>query len=395
MGSNFIKFNIASISFNLARILMVVIGILFLLDIIISIVNKQNNSIHLKNKSIKYCIIFFIIWSIYSLFSFYKSHDIKTYFIMNFFICIGTLDILFFCRYVKIKEKKNVIFNIINIAIFINCIYYIFLYFIRNENIGGFYHNSNDLATVIILAIPMSIFMIIESKNIAVKILNTIFLCTYIYSFINILSRACLLGVFFAIFIFIVFTLIKYRNKIFKNILFDIAFTILLIISIMVITHFYEHYIGKLNFTPIENAESSNQVRTNLILNGIYFLSQGNNFVLGIGAGNNSYFLEHNSIYSTHNIYNFHNFWLDLLVEYGVIIFALFIITYFIICKSLYKNIIKKSLKTIDTIYLFFLIAFIIASISSSTIITREWLWIAFAMILTYINEEKEKEIKK
>lgn len=393
MGSNFLKFNISGINFNFARVLMIISSIIVFIHICTGVIQKKKNILNIKSRSVKYCVFFFIIWSLYSIITIYKSLNLIDYLIMGFFICIGTANIIFFVKYFNIEEKKYIIFNMINIPVFLNCIYYIFLYFVKNENIGGLYHNSNDLATVLLLTMPIAIYLIANTKNILHKSYNIIFLVVYIFCFVNITSRACMLGLILAILIFCIFIILKNRKKILENRNFKILIIILFIVCLLVGIYVYIHYVGKLSFVPIENAKTSNEVRTNLIFNGLYFLTQDYNLIFGIGSGNNRYYLENYSIYSINNIYNFHNLWLDIVVEYGIFIFIGFISVYIIICKELYKISGDKFVGKINTIYLFFLLSFVIASISSSTIITREWLWIIFAMIISYINYQKDEEI--
>ena len=387
MGSNFLKFTFLDVKLNIARILMI-------LPIFILIKNTIKNRklcININSKIIKYCIYFFIIWSTYSIFTIYKSEDIMYYITMNYYICIGTINIIFFSNKIDIEKNSKIFSNIINFSVFVNCIYYIFLYYVKNENIGGFYHNSNDLATVLIIAIVLSWHSIFKYKNRTNTCMQSIFLVTYVISFINIGSRGCVIGVAFALMIIALCTIIKNRKKIYKH---KIISCLLLIITIIISVFGIEQYskrIGDISFKPVENAKNSNDVRTNLIFNGLYFLSKDANIFTGIGTGNTIYFLKNYSLYSVHETYSFHNFWLEILVEYGIIIFTGFVVLYIIMIYNLYK-IGKKRKMDISNILIFFWLAFIVASISSSTIITREWIWLMFAFTLSYISFNKRKQ---
>ncbi len=400
MGSNFLKFSIFGINFNIARLLTISILIFIILDILKSLIKKQK-IIELKDKYLKYCIIFFIIWSIYSALSIYKALDIQMYFILNFFICCGTACILFFSKYINFENKKNIIFNLISIPVFINCLYYLYLFFIKNENIGGLYHNSNDLGTVLLLSIPIVIYLFFNTKNNYYKIVYALILITYIVSFANILSRGAILGAFLAIFMLGIIELVKRKDILLKGKRNKCISLILSVIFIYILYSFIKKYIGLISLTPVENALKSNDVRVNLIYNGLYFLSQGFNWLTGIGSGNTIYYLKNYSIYSIDDIYNFHNFWLDIIVEYGLLIFIGFLITYFITCIKLYKKMKYKNDK-ISQIFFFFFVSFSIACISSSSLLTREWLWIVFAMTISFfnlpeenINLKKRKELKE
>ena len=165
MGSSFFKFTLFGVNFNFSRTIMLVMAIVFLANTIIKACYHKRYSIKVKDKSFKYCIVFFIIWSIYSALSIYKVLDFEMYLITNFFVCIGTICILFFVNHIDIEENKNIIFNMIIIPVFINCLYYLYLYYIKDIDLGGFYYNINDLATVLTLAIPISLYQIFHKNN--------------------------------------------------------------------------------------------------------------------------------------------------------------------------------------------------------------------------------------
>jgi len=358
----------------------------------IEFIKNKKFHIDFKNKSIRFCILFFVVWSIYSIITVVMSKDLYGYIITNFYVCIGTLNIIFFTKYIDVDKNKNNIFNIINISVFINCLYYLYLYFVEERNIGGFYHNSNDLATVVLLAIFISVNLIINNKNKYSRIAQIVLLLTFVFCFVNILSRACVLGVCFAILMLVIMEMIRNRKEIAKSKYLKILVIVLLIICIVAIAYIWKRYIVKISLTPIENARSSNEVRVNMIYNAIYFLSMNANLITGIGAGNSEYFLENSAMYTTNEIYNFHNFWLELIVEYGIFILIAFIAVYFIICKELYVGKGKNILKSTNSVFLLFFLSFIIASISASSIITRGWIWIVFALTIAYINKCEKKE---
>lgn len=386
MGSNFLKFTIDGIRLNVARILMIIPVFILLVDFF----KNKKEKWKFCNKSLEYCIVFFIAWSIYSILSIYLVKDMMHYFTVNYYICIGTINILFFTKMISVSKHEKILLNIINIAVFINCLYYLWLYFIQKQNIGGFYHNSNDLATVLILAMVSAIYLIMKYKDKRNRITQIFFLVIDIICFINIQSRACLLGVIFALIIMAIWLAIKHKETIFKKKFAIPVIVIIFLLATFLGILFYIKLIGNISLKPVENAQKSNDIRTNLIFNGFYFLSQGAHLLTGIGAGNTMYYLQHYSIYPTKEIYNFHNFWLDILVEYGILIFVGFMITYIIMIKNLCQKGNKKMIHLSRT-FIFFWIAFILASISSSTIFTREWLWIIFALTIAYCNKGKKE----
>lgn len=385
IGNDFIKFNIKGINFNLAKIFMMIPIIILAIDII----RDKKLTLNLNNRLLKYCIVFLIIWAIYSAITIYRSYDFHSYLIENFFLFIGAIDILFFIKYINIKENKNTIFYLIIFALLINCIYYIYLYYIKKINIGGFYHNTNDLATALILGIFVLINLIINIKGIKRVWLFTC-LAIFLFTFFSISSRACILGIIFGCFLYLILNIIKYRKKIFRK-KFFIIMTVITIISCAILGAFVlDKYLGKISFSPVEDARTSNEIRTNLIFNGLEFLNKDLNWITGIGAGNSEFYLKNFSIYSIYEMYSFHNPILQITVTYGILITSGFIISYFIYILLLYK--IGNTLKETAGVFLLFLLSLIVANISSSGLFTREWIWIAFAIIIAFINKEIKKE---
>ena len=387
MGTDFLKFNVNGINFNVAKIFMLIPSFILVIDI----VKEKKLKMNLNSKLLKYCIVFLIVWAIYSVITIYRNYDITSYLIENFFLCIGAIDILFFIKHIDVKESKDTIFRIIILTMFINCLYYIYLYYIEKINIGGFYHNINDLSTVLILAILVSVNLIINYKGIK-RIGICACLAIYIFTFASISSRACILGFIFGLFAYIILNMIKYRKKIFNKKIFIFIVIIVLITGVIIGAFALKKYLGKISFSPIENAKTSNEIRTNLIFNGLEFLSRDLNWITGIGAGNSEFYLRNFSIYSVYEMYSFHNPILQIVVTYGIIIFLGFIISYIIYILLLYKM--DTDFKGIASVFLLFLLSLVIANISSSSLFTREWIWITFAIIISFINRECKEKIK-
>lgn len=387
MGTDFLKFNIGGVNFNIAKIVMLIPIVILIIDII----KERKIKLNIKNNLIKYCVIFLAIWAIYSILTIYECKDINSYLIENFFLCIGAIDIYFFIKYIDIEKNKNNIFYLIMFALLINCFYYIYLYYIRKINIGGFYYNTNDLATALVLAILISINLIINNKEFKLKLIfGLVSLGMFLFAFFSISSRACILGLTFGIFLYLILNIIKYRKKIFRKKILLVSTICIIIICSIIGIFALSKYLGDISFKPIENAKTSNEIRTNLIFNGLEFLCRDFNLITGIGAGNSEYFLKNYSIYSTYGIYSFHNPILQIAVTYGVIIIIGFIISYCIYILLLHR--LDNDFKGIASVFSLFLLSLIVANISSSGLFTREWIWITFAIIISFINQKQEKE---
>lgn len=133
-------------------------------------------------------------------------------------------------------------------------------------------------------------------------------------------------------------------------------------------------------------------MRINLIYNGFEVLKQ--HYLIGVGPGNMNYYMENYEVYPTKGISNMHNYWMEILLDYGVIIFAIFVFYYLKLTIEMIKAYCCCKSKKITAIYigfLFFICSFIVASISSSNNLTKEWLWLLVGIILAFVNITTKK----
>jgi teichuronic acid biosynthesis protein TuaE len=124
-------------------------------------------------------------------------------------------------------------------------------------------------------------------------------------------------------------------------------------------------------------------IRLNLVRNCLVFL--GHSFGFGVGAGNAEYYMQNFSVYDTQGITNPHNWWGEILTDYGLFIFVGYVLIYMSILYNLWRMRTKLSdgqEKMICEALLVGLVIFFFASMSSSSIMafTPQWLFFAFAL---------------
>jgi teichuronic acid biosynthesis protein TuaE len=114
----------------------------------------------------------------------------------------------------------------------------------------------------------------------------------------------------------------------------------------------------------------------------------------GVGAGNAEYYMAHYAVYDTRGILNVHNWWVEILVDYGVFIFIGYIILYYKLFVSFFKLYFRLDngfgRAACETVLLG-LAGFLFASISSSSIITLRFHWLFFAFALALLNYFRNK----
>ncbi len=255
----------------------------------------------------------------------------------------------------------------------------------------GFRWNPNDLATTMIIILP---FFVIH-KNLIIKFLGVLGVVAIIY-FTN--SRTVLFCVLFLFFLYILlYEKIKTKLIFFGSMLFIVIIIVLNLNNL----NKYEKFIPtKITYTInsiriflTENHEKINEkssisIRQNLIKNAFTAFKQS--YGLGVGGGNSNFIHKQKNMKNTKNITSLHNFWLEILVEGGIIAFLIFIYFYF---STIYK-VFVISKKTENETLMYYakastlaLSIFIIAEISMSSAIyfLPMWLLLGFSLSLSKI----------
>jgi teichuronic acid biosynthesis protein TuaE len=389
----------------------------FLLSLVIIFFSKGlvNGKIVFHHKHIKTYIYILFFWLLYSIISIAwaasKGDAIRdiTLLLMSFFL-------IFFSAYYFDKEKDFI--NLFNIWMFVLCVLIMIGFW---ENITGnhlilskyynetrirfmytpttIFHNPNDFATYISLSIPFILSFCRHTKKIFIRLLNICCFLAAFYLLVSTGSRANIIAVFFEIlFIFLFLLNINKKAK------FLISLTMIIIIFSVIfplesVYRFYYKIITELNslFSQIELMEGSIGTRVNLIKNGLYFLYSTSGF--GVGAGNAEYYMEHYSQYYTGGILNPHNWWLEILINYGILVFIAYILFYVGIIGNLwtvYRNNLIKVEKMICEALLISMVGFFFASMSSSSIFVFKPHWLLLAFSLSFINYfHRKKEIEE
>ncbi|MDR1563613.1 MAG: O-antigen ligase family protein [Oscillospiraceae bacterium] len=127
-------------------------------------------------------------------------------------------------------------------------------------------------------------------------------------------------------------------------------------------------------------AHSSQDSRLNLTKEGFGMLWRS--FFLGVGANHYQYNIKHPE--KVNNLINPHNLWIEVLSQYGVLVFVPFAFLYF---RAAYKNLkaaFKKGGGELQFAMAALSVVFIFSSILPSSSISLYPIWIFFGMVLVY-----------
>jgi teichuronic acid biosynthesis protein TuaE len=407
LGSGVFSFSVGPFSLFPYRFLLIGLWLLFIVRHLISIDAPLLNN-NVRNKF--YFIIFWLFYAIISLQWSRSTLDAVRYIIFLFMGCsmlyfmvyyiankrslsmVYLLWFLFFCAMIILGFWEHLTGMHLSVASYNEdkLVEY------RNDVLAkvinmpaGVFTNPNDYATYLALSIPFGLGLIKYSKIIFVKILSLFTILSAFYLIVITFSRANIIAVILEFIILLIF----YTN-IKQKFMVTFVISVLSIVVVVFLPDLSETVSGRfintfssINSSNISDNANSMGIRSNLIKNCLVFLCSTGGF--GVGAGNAEYWMNNFAVFNTYGIINPHNWWLEILTDYGVFVFAGYTIFYFVLIWDLFKahhELLENRSRMIAETLLLALISFSIASISSSSIMAMNAQWILFAFALAFIN---------
>lgn len=239
--------------------------------------------------------------------------------------------------------------------------------FIQRRFASVTYGNLNGYNTILVYVMPFVLGNIVRNHTSSIKKLLaiTIFLLLSFLIIVN-SSRASIICLFIAS-----IALLSYSIKS-PKVLITIIFPI--IVSVVLLLHFNQDFLTPIRYR-IQNTGFEDSARMNLIKLGFDALIESK--LLGIGAGN---FSPTMGIVYGQQLTSAHNFFLEVVVQYGLVIFVLFIGMFIRILMKNKNNIIRS----FRLIILISLLTYPITSIINSGYILNAstWLFISSLYII-------------
>ncbi|WP_394186936.1 O-antigen ligase family protein [Metabacillus halosaccharovorans] len=378
------------------RILFIVLFIWFVFKLVTSKVNTShlngNVSIHLG---------FFIFWLGYSILSLIWVKSLSDAINYIFLLAVGVFIVYFTVLYLKNSFDYIYLFSAWILVLIIIIGIGLWNHFTLNHLSSSYiysapehkraiptsvFYNQNDFASYLAISIYFLFAAFKYLKNYILKSICLLLILLSCYLMYVTDSRASILAVVFG---FLVLFFLYLPTKIKK--LTIIATTLVGLFSSILFFNDILGFIGG-SSSSIQEDNSLN-IRTNLLKNSVDFVT--NSFGFGVGAGNAEYYMENLSIYPTQGVLNVHNWWIEILVNNGVLVFVGYIILYLTILINLYsifKTVNNRLEKMVCEALLGAFIAFIIASISPSSISNLNYHWILLAFAIGFIHVIKNKE---
>lgn len=394
IGASAISIDLGNFQLSIFRIII----ILMLFGLIVNLF-KKNGIININRmKSNSYSIWFMCIWLTYAILTLAWAKDYISWGRAVYFLGLGVFCVIMYNKIFKSSDDILVTFRIISIMTVIHNVIgwyelttgnYLFLakeiaaLYTHGNYPVSIFSNTNDFATFMLISTFVNYICLANSRRLLMRIIHISLIISSIYLLIMTGSRANILGLFIAFAVFAYFSFQNRRGRIIIFAFCAVAFTFLLFMP-NVINDFLL-YINDALYFKFSAQMGSDSIRINLIKNGLLFLI--NTFGFGTGAGNIEYWMSNYAVYSTENFVNIHNWWMEILVSYGVIIFILYLAFYVTLFRSQLK-IYRYSKDKIESIIALGLmccmVGFAIGGMSSSSNISSEWLWVFWGIAIAF-----------
>lgn len=354
---------------------------------------------YVKRTEIFKFLLFWVIYSVLLLvfvkdFGAFIEHFIYllTAFIMAIFASVYLTEEEDFCLILRWFEVAAIIFSVIGIYEIITGDYR----FVVEDSLDLYQNASMALSTIgiripisafgnpntfgffLLFAYCVSVSLSRLKKTRAGRIVSVISSIIFFLLIIATQSRACFISVLVGSLVLVAldFHKIKMAQK--------ILFIVVLIAGSSYIISWLsankELYEALMTIDVSADADGSDRIRMNLISNGMKILSE--HYFLGTGLGQIEYHMAKPGMLWTRDITNIHNWWIEILVSSGVVVFVYYVALY--IKKFLFF--LKKALaiKVSETGRIYaklgvsMLSVFFIGAMSASSIFCIEWIWAMF-----------------
>lgn len=249
------------------------------------------------------------------------------------------------------------------------------------------FHNPNDYATFVVTVMPIAAGVLIRSRR---KLSNPVLVILMGIAVVLVLRGESRAG-FLTMLLFLAGIVYLYWRKSAKNKVITFLGVVAALAVCLTVAPVRQYIVNILQNNSIDAESGTDTARLNLIRNGLYFLKETHGF--GVGAGNLYYWLTEKSIYYIGGLAFIHNWYVELLVTFGVLFFAFYAFLHGKIIVKLVRGYRKdEGFFNLNNTLLISFVGFTLMSISSSSNIYSEWVWMYLALSATFCMYNSRKE---
>lgn len=358
-----------------------------------------------KNSYATFSVCVFVFWWLWSVISLLWVEDIRLWLQAVFLLTLGISSVVGLYLWVKNQQEWKKLIRMVWFMMTLLVLlgyyeiitnHYLFADMGKLDKYNTFvsepmtripithFENQNDFATMLLAYVAISLILTYLTPKAIKK--GAYFLSSVLASYLILRSGSRMIVLCLIIYaISLIGLQFQWNIKRKYYIAISLLLMVLLILSVMYVPSVQET-IDKMIYTGTGDIVTGDTGRVNLIRNGLIFLATTLGF--GVGAGNIESWMENYRFLPTRNIVNMHNWWGEILVGYGIIVFALYVVSYGLIIFRLFqiRKMQSKRIKKVTNQIISFLIAYLFASMTSANNILIEWHWVFFGLIISYIK---------
>jgi hypothetical protein len=368
-------------------------------------IQKNHQNTIKKNSYASFSVAVFIFWWLWSAISVLWVEDIRLWLQALFLLTLGVSSIVALYLWVSnMREWKKLIRTAWVMMSLLVCLgyyeiitnHYIFADMGKLDKYGTFasqpmtripithFENQNDFATMLLAYITVSLILYYITPHSLKRLgyLIGVFAASYL------IFRSGSRMVVLCLYLYIACSIaLQYKWDLKKKYYLFAGFT-LIILSILIISYVpaVQETLDKFIYTGSSDIVTGDTGRVNLLRNGLVFLAS--TLGLGVGAGNIESWMANYRFLPTQNIVNMHNWWGEILIAYGLLVFVLYVLAYGFMIYRLFqiKDTQSKRTKNVTNQLIIFLIVYIFGSMTSANNMLIEWHWVFFGLIISYIK---------
>lgn len=346
--------------------------------------------------SFRYPTVFLVAWFLYGYLSILWSFDRVVAIKELYYFGVFLLLVFAFIDLLKNKLNSVLINKFLTISgiatMGISCIEILFGYHLSTSRyvieaerfIGSqdrvataFFYNENDLSLFLIMLIPFFLVLLYR-VSLTQKLIGLLAVLLSLGIFLVNGSRLAILALLLQVF----FLVIVRSNTFIKRV---VRFSFIFLPTILVVGAYLlgKYFFYLLEQTGVYQVTGSASTRVSLYLNGIYSLFRS--FFLGVGPGNFEFHIYPQ--FNTNGIVNPHNWWIEILTNYGFLIFIGYVLFFIYLCKRLIQIYISTR-NQIALVYVLGLIGFAIACMGPSRLFYFWPMWLYYAVIISFIYQQ-------
>ncbi|PLT35721.1 O-antigen ligase [Bacillus sp. V5-8f] len=404
IGAALVSVKVASISIFPFRILIAFTWLLVIIEMI-----KRRQLTYFRDVNVKWVFYYFIFWILYGLVAMnWSAQPIET---VKELIFLGTGISLVILTVALLRDEKSyiefftiwIVMGILLIGIgLVNNLLQIHLPISRITEVSAYqkhiptsvFVNENDFGSFLAISFFFFVSLAKNGKRIIYNLIGAMGALLSVYLIVETNSRANYIAVALGAVFWFLF-LLNRRQKMAFTLLAAIPFIGILFVLRSRLDNIFLNLSSQITSLLPGNgggAAGSVDIRENLLRNARTFIE--NSFGFGISPGNVEFYMKNFGVYDTHQDYNIHNWWAEIFVHYGLLIFTGYILLFIFLFISLYK--IKRTIRTnhtklITEALLCSILVFIFSSISPNSFMALNYNWLFLAFAVGYVNLHSNK----